>query len=180
MASIDREHLLELEDIVFVRRQNTIEGVASEYSRADLVETIREARQSMRETIASLPAAAFELQPPDSDDEPIWSAGEVASHLYEMMLWLQLAFQQLAGNDPGGAPDEQVELQVMDRNETLATLDRCDRELERALEMADEVPGNTRIRIDGLGEPGVLGLLLLHAIHEWEHADQFAALAWSA
>jgi len=176
MAAIDPEHLLELEDIVFVRRQSTIENVASEYSLAELVETIRAARQEMRETVATLPGAAFEPQPLDSEGEPVWSAGELVSHLYEMMLWLQLAFQQLAGADPGGAPDEQTQVRILDRDETLATLDRCERELERALELANEVPGGTRIKIEGLGEPGVRGLLLLHAIHEWGHAAQLAAL----
>jgi len=176
MASIDREYLLELEDIVFVRRQATIENVAAQYSRSELVETIHEARQEVREIVAMLPAAAFQPQPPDSDGDDVWSAGEIASHLLEMMYWLQLALLQLAGDDPGWAPDERVDVRVMDRGETLATLDQCDRELERALEMAEQVPAGTRIKIDGLGEPGVPGLLLLHAMHEWEHVDQFAAL----
>ncbi|MEZ4520509.1 MAG: DinB family protein [Thermomicrobiales bacterium] len=180
MASIDRDDLLDLEDAVFVRRQNTIENVASEYSQTDLVATIREARQAMRETLAGLPDAAFRPQTDEIDGDPVWSAGEIASHLLEMMYWLQLAFQQLAGEDPGGSPDEQAEVRVMDRAETRATLDICDREFERALEMAGEISGNPRIRIEGLGEPGVRGLLLLHAIHEWDHADQFAALTWSA
>jgi hypothetical protein len=179
LAIIDREYLLELEDAVFVRRQNTIENVASEFSRSDLVETIRGARTAMRETLVSAPASAFKAQLPDSDGEADWSAGELASHLLEMMLWLQLAFQQLAGEDPGGAPDEEVEIEVMARAETLATLDRCEREFERALEMARQVSGSPRIKIEGLGEPGVQGLLLLHAFHEWEHADQFAVLALS-
>ncbi len=178
MASIDRDHLLELEDTVFVRRQQTIEGVASKYSEAELVETIHEARQEIRETVAMLPARAFEPQPPDEDGEPVWSAGELASHLLEMMFWLQLALQQLAGADPGGAPDEEVEARVLDRKATLALLDQCDVELERALKMASQVKRDTRIRIDGLGEPGVRGLLLLHGMHEWEHAEQFAALDW--
>lgn len=179
MASIDREALLELEDAVFVRRQDTIESVASDFSQAELVETIREARQEIRDTVAHLPAAAFDPQPLDDDGEPVWSAGEVAGHLLEMMFWLQLALRQLAGEDPGGAPDEDAESRVLNREETLATLDQCDVELQRALEMADDVPAATRIRIDGLGEPGVRGLLLLHAIHEWDHADQFASLAWA-
>ncbi len=179
MTEIDREHLLELEDIVFVRRQNTIENVASEYSRADLVDTINAARREIRDIVATLPAAAFEPQPPDADGEAIWSAGEIASHLLEMMFWLQLALQQLAGKDPGGSPDEQTELRVLDRPATLDVIRQAGRELERALEMADEAPRDTRIKIEGLGEPGVHGLLLLHAIHEWEHAEQFAALAWA-
>lgn len=179
MAAIDRDYLLELEDIVFVRRQNRIENVASEYSRDDLVDTINEARQEMREIVATLPATAFQPQSPDPDGELAWSAGEIASHLLEMMYWLQLALQQLAGRDPGGAPDEETALRVMDRSGTLEVLDQVGQELERALEMADEVPRDTRIKIDGLGEPGVQGLLLLHAIHAWEHTDQFAALGWS-
>lgn len=178
MAAIEREHLLELEDIVFVRRQNTIESVASRFSQADIVETIREARRAIREVLLTLPDAAFDAQPPDDDGEPVWSAGELSCHLLEMMLWLQLALEQLAGNDPGAAPDEQVRIDVLGRSATLATLDRSDHELERALELADEVPEGRRIKINGLGEPGVRGLLLLHAIHEWEHADQFAALDW--
>lgn len=177
MASIDRGQLRDLEDAVFVRQQDTIENVASQFSQADLVETIRDARQAMRETVAGLPGAAFGPQPPDDDGEPVWSAGELASHLLEMMFWLQLALYQLAGEDPGWAPDDLVEVRVMDREETIATLDQCDRELDVALKITDKISGDPRIKINGLGEPGVHGLLLLHAIHEWDHADQFAGLA---
>lgn len=176
MPVVSRERLVELEAQIFEQGQRTVEEAASEFSRADLIETIRAARRSLRETLHSLPDSAFEAQPPNEAGEPEWSAGEIVAHLTQSMLRFQFGLRRMAGENLEGEPTGAPELAVLDRAATLALLDRADREFDHALAMAENIDDSSRTELGPLGSLGPRGLLLLHAMHEWDHAGQTVVL----
>lgn len=179
MPEVSRERLAELQAEIFEQGQKTVEEAASEFPRADLIETIRAARRSLRETLHSLPDSAFEAQPPNEAGEPEWSAGEIVAHLTQSMLRFQFGLRRMAGENPEGKPADAPELAVLDRSATLALLDRADREFDHALALAENIDDSSRTELGPLGSFGPRGLLLLHAMHEWDHTGQAAALAGS-
>ncbi|CAN5732856.1 hypothetical protein BH23CHL2_BH23CHL2_04550 [soil metagenome] len=179
MSRLSREQLVDLEQAIFELGEGTVEESGASFSRSDLVDTIREARSAMRDTVCNLPDPAFGSQLSNEEGDREWSAGEIVGHITESMLWLQFALRRLAGEEPEGAPADKLGVIVRDRNATLSLLDRADRELELALLLANQIDDGPRTHIDWLGDVGVRGLLLLHAMHEWEHANQIADLSSS-
>ncbi len=175
MAPVTRYRLRELESAM-ASDSLVIERAAAEFSRDDLIRSIQQARQSMRDAINALPASAFDPQPPNAAGDPVWSAGEIVSHICDAMLWLQFALARLAGDDPQGDPEDRPVSQVLERPATHELLERADRELALALLAAVGISDDARTPVGALGDLGVRGLLLLHAMHEWNHAEQLADL----
>jgi hypothetical protein len=172
---IDPETLRGLEERIFGSGQGSVESAAAEFQRVALEQTIREPRRAMRTAIGALPDRAFDAQPTGPEGEAVWSAGEVVGHIAESMLWLEFALTRLSGGDPT-APLDMPGVIVRDRAESLATLELADRVLGRNLASTTALSDEPRMDIEGLGTLGVRGLLLLHAMHEVEHAGQLAAL----
>jgi hypothetical protein len=175
LAGIDPETLRELEKSIFERGQGSVEEAADRFPRADLETTIREARATTRSMLDELPEHAFEAQPLGSAGETVWSAGEIVGHLAEAMLWFEFALTRLAGCD-AAVPADMPGVIMRDRAGSLATLEFADRVLDRNLATAATLSDVPRMDIEGLGTLGERGLLLLHAMHEVEHALQVRVL----
>jgi hypothetical protein len=180
LTLIDSMTLRAIRARVFRTRETTMADESRAYGLSDLEATLTGMRHEMRALLETLPTEAFEVQ--ITDDEPVWSAGEVIGHVRHAQMNIFLRAARAAADLPPGPeaqrPDADGVHPALSRIAALAVLDDADRDLAALFrQLSWNVDLSDTIHDERLGTVGLLDALLYLAIHDDDHLGQLRELA---
>jgi hypothetical protein len=128
-----------------------------------------------------MPDGGFAEQPNDAEGKPVWSAGQVVSHISQALINMGVRTLDLAGVEHSGADPTLQALagtQLLDRAQSDEALRIGAQQVERlyALIPAD-ADFSQRYEHPTFGAVGIKGWLLLLPIHESSHVAQLQQIA---
>lgn len=180
---LDSAYLAAARERVVGQHTSTWETEASPYSLDDLRLALGVIRLGLRSEVEWLPDDTFEAQDSDSDENEVWSAGQIVNHLghtqITMTAWLLdlMEIDRPEGLHPLTDLTDAEEPGLLAREQSLHVLDVAERELEK---LFDAIPVDTGLVKSAshplFGETGVKGSLLFMSIHESSHLGQLRSL----
>ncbi len=161
---------------VFVDRRATLDELGSEYSLAELKETILLAWEDIRQLIQTLPDAAFERQADDIDGNDVWSAGQVISHLCDVDVRTQQFWKELFQVEMPPIPPKLVTyagVNPLTRAQSIEALTFLDSSVAVLIDRVDSANDLDRTAThEAFGTAALKGALLITCIHLDDHVGQ--------
>jgi hypothetical protein len=133
---LQSEFLNNIVESVFQRKETTFSQEALGYTRDDFEATLRHYRAELRRTLGTLREVAYLPQPPDSEGNEVWSAGQVACHLLRAASEVGIKdMRSFLGLSSAATEYDRASLpegEICTRAEALTLLDAADRDLDAA------------------------------------------------
>lgn len=178
MAALTDSELEAIAERVFVKRESTLEDEGQAVPRKELFGTVSRVRHRLNTALEGLPEPAFEPQTDDVNDNEVWSAGQIISHICASQKSFTENIARLVSfpYDPDTSELEQEgRLSIVDARKAIKTATLLQQQILRAIPEDDDL--TTTAEHERFGTLGVKGWLMLVAIHEHSHVKQLNSLA---
>jgi uncharacterized damage-inducible protein DinB len=177
MAFLDDETLQSMRRRIFVDRTSTLESEGRALPLSDLIETVQRVRHRMLVALDSLPKEAFEPQPVDANGNEVWSAGQLVSHICTSQLRFTENVGKLVEYKLEPETDDLEQDDTLPMTEARMALKTATVILRQTLKAIPEDADFTKtMEHERFGTIGVKGWLVLVAVHEHDHVQQFRSL----